>query len=104
MGAAQREKGKRGERQAAEKLRELYPAAQRTIAQSRGAEDCDVSGLPWWVEVKIGKAPPVLAAMRQALRDTDGRPPLVMTHQDRGEWLVTMRFDDFKRISEVPHA
>lgn len=44
--------------------------------------------------MKIGAAPPIGPAMRQAIRDTDGRPPMVVTKQDRGEWLVTMRAVD----------
>jgi hypothetical protein len=94
-----REKGKRGERAAADKLRELYPDAKRTISQSRGAEDSDVGGTPWHVEVKIGKAPPIAPAMDQAIRDSRGeRPPLVMSKKDRGDWLITMRYEDFLRI------
>jgi len=98
MARSQREKGKRGEREAAAMLAQAFPAARRNHSQAAGARDCDVSGTPFWVEVKVGKAPPIMPAMDQAIRDTDGRTPIVMSKRDRGEWLVTMRFGDFLRL------
>jgi hypothetical protein len=83
-------------------LRELYPSAARTISQARGAEDCDVGGTPWHVEVKVGAKPSPLRALRQALRDAeehdDDRPPLVMCREDRRGWTVTLRWADFARL------
>lgn len=102
MSRAQREKGKRGEREAAALLSDLYPAAARTISQARGAEDCDVSGTPWAVEVKCGRAPAPLAALRQCEADAeergDTRPPLVLVREDRRGWTVTLRWADFARL------
>lgn len=100
MSRSQREKGARGEREAAAALRDVYPSADRAPMQSRGAkrDGCEVVGTPFHVEVKIGAKPPVLAAMRQAVRDTKGAPPLVMTRQDRGEWLATMRWSDLAAL------
>jgi hypothetical protein len=102
MSRAQRTKGKVGEREAATLLRELYPSASRTISQARGAEDCDVGGTPWHVEVKVGSKPAPLRALRQALRDAeehgDDRPPLVMCREDRRGWTVTLRWSDFARL------
>lgn len=100
MSARSRNKGARGEREAAEVLREVYPGADRAPMQARGAkrDGCEVVGTPWHVEVKIGARPPVLAAMRQAIRDSKGARPLVLTRQDRGEWLATLRWEDLAAL------
>jgi hypothetical protein len=98
MSKAQRDKGKRAERKVAALLRELYPQAYRTISQARGAEDCDVGGTEWHVEVKSGVKPAPLAALRQAERDTDGRPALVVCCEDRRGVTVTLRWEDFARV------
>jgi hypothetical protein len=43
--------------------------------------------------------------MRQAVRDREkagnSRVPIVLTRQDRGEWLVTMRWDDWKLLADA---
>lgn len=114
MSARSRTKGAKGEREAAERLRELYPAADRAPMQSRGAkrDGCEVVGTPWHVEVKYTARPADAsprAAMAQALRDTKGNPPLVMTRivnrSVRNEpWLVSMQWDDFAEVIAELHA
>lgn len=105
-----RAKGGRGELAAVAMLRELWPAAKRCIAQSRTAarEGCDVEGTPYWIEAKTGARPAILAAMRQAMRDTDGRPPIVIARRDREGALVTMRAEDWialaRKALESEHA
>lgn len=70
MGLKSRSKGKRGERLVANKLKEIWPTAQRGLTQSRGAIQPDVTGTPYWVEVKIGKNPPKpQVAYEQAKKD-----------------------------------
>lgn len=102
MGMRSRRKGKVGEREAAELLRELYPEAARTISQARGAEACDVEGTPWWVEVKVGAKPNPLAALLQAKLDAaaagDDRPPLVIARRDREGTTVTLAWSDFAAL------
>lgn len=98
MGKRSREKGKRGERAAAKALSLVFPDAKRTHSQSEGADEADVRNTPYWVEVKVGARPPILAGFRQAQRDTDGRPPLVLSKQDRGEWLVTVSLETFSAL------
>lgn len=103
MGAHQRAKGARGEREAAQLLRRVYPLADRRPMQARGAarDGCDVEGTPWHVEVKRGARVSVLAALAQAERDTDGRPPLVLARQDREGWIVALRWEDFAALLEA---
>lgn len=106
MGAHQRAKGARGEREAAALLRRLYPLADRRPMQARGAarDGCDVEGTPWHVEVKRGARPALLAALAQAERDTDGRPALVLARQDREPWVAMMRWEDFAKLVEAAGA
>jgi hypothetical protein len=107
MGASQRSKGQRGEREAAALLAPLWPDARRGLTQSRGAEQADVEGTPCWVEIKAGKRPLIRAALAQALRDTDGRPAMVLTKDDSpgggkpATWRVTMTLQDFARLIEA---
>jgi len=96
MGKSQRDKGKRGEYIARDWLKHIWPSAKRGANQSRaGNEAADVEGTPFWVEVKIGARPNIMAAMRQAQEATDGRPCLVMSKRDREGMLVTMTVEDW---------
>jgi hypothetical protein len=98
MGKRSRTKGARGEREVVELLRAIFEAVRRGAAQSRkGSDAADVEGSPYWIEVKIGQRPNILAAMEQACADTDGRPPVVFTRRDGETWLVTMRAEDWVR-------
>lgn len=98
-GAASRTKGHNFERHIAKLFREFYPEARRGY-QSRGggAEQADVEGTPFHVECKVGKQTNIKAAVRQALTDTDGRPIVVVTKDDRSDTLVTMLWDDWKAL------
>jgi len=108
MSKSQRDKGKVGEREAATLLRELFPQAARTISQARGAEDCDVGGTGYFVEVKVGAKPAPLKALRQAKADAaelgDERPPLVMCREDRRGWTVTMDWPTFATLVQQGQA
>ncbi len=104
MGKAQRDKGKRGERAAANLLRRTFPHLADSIRrgwQSRfgGKDEPDIMGLPWHVEVKVGKSPNIPAAVKQALRDSKNGPILVMTKRDHEGWLVTMRYEDWEELA-----
>lgn len=105
MGKASRDKGKRGEREVAALLRAVWAGAKRGITQSRaGSDSADVEGASIWPEVKLGARPNILAAMRQAIEATDGRPPVVFTRRDRGEWMVTMRSEDWIGMAAAAKA
>jgi hypothetical protein len=101
MGASQRAKGKRGELAARDLLRRLWPEASRGLSQSRGggAEECDVTGCPYHVEVGVGATVSPVAKMAQAQRDCGERTPLVLTKRDRSEWLVTLTWAEFERLA-----
>ena len=106
MGRKSRQKGKRGEREACDVLRDTFPDVKRTAMQSRGGgEQPDLASTStWWVEVGVGNVNP-RAKWEQAKLDCYGnepignqQTPIALTKRDRGEWLVTLHVEDFKRL------
>lgn len=105
MTAAQRDKGKRGERALARRLRESFPELAESIKrgwQTRvGCDDPDVCGLSgFWIESKIGKKPNPRAAYAQAHEDAKGRAiPLAVVRDDRAhDALCTLSLTDLIRV------
>ena len=104
MGKAQREKGKRGEREFAALCRDYGYDVRRT-AQYRGNTGAagDVEGLPGiHVEVKRTEALKVWDYMAQSIHDAiaAGKEeiPIVAWRKNEHPWLVILRFDDFMKI------
>ncbi len=104
-GRRSRAKGAQGERDVANALQAIYPDASRggllQTQYRRGAPACDVEGTPWWIEVKRGARPNIQGAYDQAVGDTDGRPPLVITRKDRSAWLCTLPLDRFVDLIKI---
>lgn len=107
-GRAARSKGGAGEREAAASLAEVLSRPfRRAVGQSRrGGDAPDVEPDGWelgggqtaaWIEVKRGKVT-ITKAMRQAVAACGARLPVVLTREDRGEWLVTVRLVDLPRF------
>ena len=92
-----REKGKRGERELASKLK-AYGFDVRRGQQYCGANgDADVIGLPWLhIECKRVERLNVQDAYDQSKRDAkDTEIPVVMHRKDNCRWLVTLALEDF---------
>lgn len=95
-GRRSRSKGAAGERELAAKLRELLGENIRRGWQARdGTDQADLEGLPIWPECKRQKRPNIMAALRQACEDTDGRVPVAMVRADRGGWVAALRLEDW---------
>lgn len=96
MSMMQRRKGKTWERAVATMLRPLFGDSVKRGFQSRSGRDgCDVEGSPFWVECKHGRLVNLRAALAQAIRDTDGRIPIVIAKDDRTDPVVLMRLADW---------
>ena len=96
-----REKGKRGERQWRDELRENGFAARRGQQFSGSAESPDVvcDALPWvHFEVKAVERLNIEDAMDQARRDGIGKLPVVAHKRNFRPWLVTMGSETFFRL------
>lgn len=100
------DKGKRGERMAAEALKPLVGTLRRTVGQNRDggseAPDIDSPDCPFAIEVKFGKHPNPGTAWEQSVRDAkarrDKRPSVAVTKGDRRPWLVTMELELLIRL------
>jgi hypothetical protein len=111
MGKTSRTKGHAYEREVCAKLRSLFGEGVRRSIQTRGAksEGCDVDGTPYWIETKVGKLQNPRAALRQAIDDTDGRPPVAVIKDNSPGGgrpafeFVAMRLDDFVALLEQAH-
>ena len=96
-GKASRERGKRGEREFANLLKEHGFDARRGQQFSGKNGDADVVGLPGYhLEIKRVEKLNIEKAMEQSFTDAkDDEIPVVAHRRDRKGWLVTMRFDDW---------
>lgn len=101
MSKAQRDKGKRGEREWARVCREHGYDCRRTSQYCGQTGDAsDVIGLPGLhQEVKRVEKLNITCAMTQAARDAKpGEIPIVAHRRNNCPWLVTMRAGDFFEI------
>lgn len=101
-GRAAREKGKRGEREVAERFRDAGFADARRAVQYNGRPGtaADVIGVPrLHIEVKRVEREAVRKWVAQAIRDAEaggqGDIPVVVHRKSGEEWLVTLRLEDF---------
>jgi len=91
-----KQKGSRGERELAKKLKE-YGYDCRRGQQFCGANgDADVIGLDGiHIECKRVERLNIQDAMAQAISDCKEDMPTVMHRKNNSEWLVTMRLSDW---------
>ena len=96
-----RNKGKRGERQWRDELRENGYPARRGQQFAGGADSPDVicDGLPWaHFEVKLVEHLNLSAAMAQARQDANGKAAFLAHRKNFWPWLVTMEAERFYRL------
>ena len=102
-------KGKRGELELATKLKEYgFSEVRRSVQYNGRAKegDPDLVGLPGiHVECKRVERLNIEQAMEQAVNDhSDGEMPAVFHRKNHGEWMVTMRLDDWIQIYKERRA
>lgn len=96
-----RERGKRGERDARDAIRSVWGLrGSYRAAQSAGSLSADLGGTgDLHVEVKLRKSLAVYEFIEQAVRDAkDVKVPVVLMRRDRDEWLVMLRMSDTLRF------
>lgn len=102
MGLKSKTKGKVGEREAAELLREFGFNARRGQQFAGGGDSPDVvSDMEGFhIEVKrTGKQTDIFAALEQAKRDRkDGEDALVFHRKNNKDWIVAMDAREFLRL------
>lgn len=97
MGKASRDKGKRGERELAGKLREHGFDARRGVQYHGGPDSPDVTGLEGvHIEVKRVERLSLYDALSQAKADAGlGEMPVVMHRRNNCEWVVIQPLEDW---------
>ena len=95
-----RNKGKRGELEAAHALKEYGYEARRSQQYAGINSDADVVGLPGvHIEVKRGEKLNIDNAMAQSIRDAKSdEKPIVLHRKNRASWLVTMQLVDWMEL------
>ena len=95
-----RDKGKRGELEAAHVLKKHGYDARRGQQFSGANGDADVVGLPdIHLEIKRVEKLNIDDALQQSIRDArDAEIPVVMHRKNRTEWKVTMLFEDWIKM------
>lgn len=93
MSRSQRNKGKRGERQAAKAISEVIGVQCRRGVQYQGGPQsadiqADIEGVHW--EVKFVEKESIRAWMQQASEDAGDKIPVVLHRKSRAPWLVTL--------------
>ena len=101
-----RQKGKAGELELANKLKEYGYDTQRSVQYNGKDGQADVVGLPnIHIECKRVEQLNLYNAMEQAKRDAkNGDFPTVFHRKNRCNWLVTMELEDFMEIYEEYQA
>lgn len=99
-----RDKGKRGELECRDFLRERGFTAERGQQHAGGADSQDVKhNVPGThIEVKRVEAGSPYRWLKQAIRDAGegGNTPVVFHRRNGQEWIVVMRADDFLRLKQ----
>ena len=97
MAINSKRKGNEAERELAAILREYGYQARRGVQFCGLNGDADVIGLQGvHIEVKRVEHLNIHEAMKQSIRDArEGEKPIVAHRRNRGEWMITMRLDDF---------
>lgn len=98
-----KQKGAKGERELAHKLKEYGYDAKRSVQYNGKDGQADVVGLPHiHCEIKRVERLNIYDAIDQAKRDAkNGDSPTVFHRKNRCNWLVTMELDEFMKIYRV---
>lgn len=101
MGKTSRDKGKRGERELANALKNLGYEARRGQQYSGTETSADVVGLPGvHIECKRTEQLRLYDALEQAETDAgdSGDIPAVFHRRNKKPWVVVMRLDDWLEL------
>lgn len=102
MGLRSRNKGKRGEREAAAEVRRLFRTEASRGRQFAGTDDSpDIRTAIESVhfEVKRAESLRIYEALAQAIEDAGDNIPVVLHKQNRRPWIAIIRLDDLPRLA-----
>jgi Holliday junction resolvase len=102
MGLMSRNKGKRGEREAAAEIARLFGVEAHRGRQYAGSDDSpDIrTSLPHvHFEVKRAESLRLYAALAQAIADAGANIPVVLHKQNHQPWVAIVRLDDLPQLA-----
>lgn len=102
MGLRSRNKGKRGEREAAAELQRLFNVDARRGCQFQGSDESpdvvvDIPRLHF--EVKRCESFRLYDALDQSIKDAGDNIPVVLHRQNRRPWVAIVRLDDLPQLA-----
>jgi hypothetical protein len=103
MGLRSRNKGKRGEREAAAEIARLFRVDARRGRQFSGSDDSpDIrTSIPRvHFEVKRVESLRINAALDQAISDAGANIPVVLHKQNHRPWVAIVRLDDLPELAK----
>ena len=101
MGLRSRNKGKRGEREAAAEIRRLFRTEARRGRQYRGSDESPdvVTGIAGvHFEVKRRETFRLYESLARAVEDAGDNIPVVLHKQSRKPWVAIARLDDLPEL------
>lgn len=100
MSRMSRQKGKRGEREAAAALRAIGIEARRGVQYQGGPDSPDVVGIPGvHIESKRTEALNIHAAMEQSEREASTTEIAAVMHKrNRSPWMLTVKVADLRDL------
>ena len=99
LGKTSRDKGKRGERELAARLRYFGYDAKRGVQYKGGEDSPDVIGLPGiHIECKRTERLDIYGALAQSKGDCGKDMPVVMHRKNNCEWVVIQPLDDWMAL------
>ena len=103
MGKAEREKGKRGEREAAKELTRILGTPVSRTQQFKGtAQSADLEGVNGLhLEVKRVEKFSLYPAMEQAKEESEDSLPLLLHKRNRKKWVAICYLDDLAEIAKI---
>ena len=102
MGLKSRNKGKRGEREAAAEIRRIFrteASRGRQFAGTDESPDIRTSIPKVHFEVKRAENFRLYEALSQAIRDAGEQIPVVLHKQNRQPWVAVVRLDDLPQLA-----
>ena len=102
MGLRSRNKGKRGEREAAAEVRRIFGTDAARGRQFQGSDESPdiVTGIEGvHFEVKRAESFRLYDALGQAIEDAGENIPVVLHRQNRQPWTAVLRLDDLPQLA-----
>ena len=102
MGLMSRNKGKRGEREAAAEIRRVFRTEASRGRQFAGTDDSpDIrTSIPLvHFEVKRAESLRLYSALEQAIGDAGENIPVVLHKQNHQPWVAIVRLDDLPQLA-----